>query len=264
MNSDNLKFISNNVKGIQKSEKRIKIFEYLKNSIFPNRFIFLQETHSSVDDEKRWCDELDGNLYFSHGKTNSGGVAIGYVGSKSFILANQTTDKNCRLLLIEAIVDGVKFVLINIYNCNTESQELLTLIELHKILQNVDDIGNKNIIIGGDFNFHFNSKLEAKRGKPTLKKKTIGKMIELIKCFELCDIWRIRNPTEKRFTFRQNHISGSMQRRLDYFFVSNKLQESINNTDILASFSTDHSPISFTLRRSQITAKSKGLWMLKK
>ena len=80
MNSDNFKFISNNVKGIQKSEKRIKIFEYLKNSISPNRFIFLQETHSSADEEKRWCDELNGSLHFSHGKTNSGGVAIGYVG----------------------------------------------------------------------------------------------------------------------------------------------------------------------------------------
>ena len=79
MNSDNLKFISNNVKGIQKSEKRIKIFEYLKNSISPS---------SSVGDEKRWCEELNGNLYFSHGKTNSGGVAIGYAGSKSFVLAN--------------------------------------------------------------------------------------------------------------------------------------------------------------------------------
>ena len=32
-------------------------------------------------------------------------------------------------------------------------------------------------------------------------------MIELIKGFELCDIWRIQNPTEKRFTFRENHIS---------------------------------------------------------
>ena len=218
MNSDNLKFISNNVKGIQKSEKRIKIFDYLKNSISPNGFIFLQETYSSVDDEKRWCDEPNGNLYFSHGKTNSCGVAIGYVGSKSFVLANQTADKNGRLLLIEAIVDDVKFVLINIYNCNTESQQLLTLTELHKILQNVDDIGNKNIIIGGDFNFYVNSKLEAKGGKPTLKKKSIGKMIELIESFELCDIWRIRNPTEKRFTFRQNHISGYIQRRLDYFF----------------------------------------------
>ena len=84
-------------------------------------------------------------------------------------------------------------------------------------------------------------------------------MIELIESFELCDIWRIRNQTEKRFTFRQNHISGYIQRSLDYFFVSNKLQESIKNTDILASLSTDHSPISFTLRRSQITVKGKGL-----
>ena len=155
----------------------------------------------------------------------------------------------------------MKFVLINVYNCNTESQQLLTLTELHKILQNVDDIGNKNIIIGGDFNFHFNSKLEAKGGKPTLKKKSLRKRIELIESFELCDICRIRNPTEKRFHFCQNHISRYIQQRLDYFFVSNKLQESIENTDILASLSADHSPISFTLRRSQITANDKGLWV---
>ena len=136
------------------------------------------------------------------------------------------------------------------YNCNTESQQLLTLTELHKILQNVDDLGNKNIIIGGDFNFHFNSKLEAKGGKPTLKKKSLEKKKELIESFELCDIWRIRNPTEQRFTFRQNHISGYIQRRFDYFFDS--------NTDILASLSTDHSAIPFTLRRSQLKAKVCG------
>ena len=101
-----------------------------------------------------------------------GSVAIAYVGSKSFVLANQTADKNGRLLLI---VDDVKFSLINTYNCNTESQQLLTLTELHKVLQNVDDIGKKNIIIGGDFNFHFNSKLEAKGVKPTLKKNLLEK-----------------------------------------------------------------------------------------
>ena len=117
MNSDNLKFISNNVNGIQKSEKRIKIFEYIKNGISSNGFIFLQETHSSVDDEKRWCDKLNSNLHFSHGKTNSCSVALGYVVSKSFVLANQTADKNGHLLLIEAIVDDVKFVVLNIYNC---------------------------------------------------------------------------------------------------------------------------------------------------
>ena len=175
----------NNVKRILNSEKRSKIFEYLKNSISPNEFIFLQEIHTSADDEKRWCNELNGSIYFSHGKTNLCNVAT---KSKSFILANQTADKNGRLLLIEAIVHDVKFILINIYNCNTESRELLTLTELHKIRKNIDDIGNKNIIIGGDFDFYFSLKLKAKWGKPTLKKKFFGKIIELIKIFELCDI----------------------------------------------------------------------------
>ena len=58
MNSDNLKFISNNAKGIQKSEEIIKIFEYLKNSISSSGFIFLQETHSSVDDKNGGATSL--------------------------------------------------------------------------------------------------------------------------------------------------------------------------------------------------------------
>ena len=123
--------------------------------------------------------------------------------------------------MTEAIVD-IKFVLKNIYDCNTKSQQIFTLAELHKILQN-NNIGYMNIIIVEDFNFHFNSKLEAKEGKPTLKKKSIQKMIEPVESFELCNTWRIRNPTEKCFTVRQNHISGYIQQRLGYFFVSNKL-----------------------------------------
>ena len=53
------------------------------------------------------------------------------------VYANQTTNKSGRLWLIKAIVEDVKFVLIDIYNCNTESQQLFTLTESHKILQNV-------------------------------------------------------------------------------------------------------------------------------
>ena len=117
------------------------------------------------------------------------GVAIGYVGSKSFVLANQTADKNGRLLLIEAIADDLKFLLKNIYKCNTESQQLFTLTELHKILQHVDDIGNNNIIIGGEFNFHG---------------KKIVKMIEFIESFELRDIWRIRNPSDFCFSSKSH------------------------------------------------------------
>ena len=79
MSSGKLKFISNNAKEIQKSKKGIKKFEYLKNSISPNGSIFLLERHSSIDDGKRWFDEFNGNFHFSHGKTNSCGVAIEYI-----------------------------------------------------------------------------------------------------------------------------------------------------------------------------------------
>ena len=56
---NNLDFISNNVKGLRAISKRIKIFEYLENYVTSNGFIFLEETHSSVKDEKIWNDEFE-------------------------------------------------------------------------------------------------------------------------------------------------------------------------------------------------------------
>ena len=60
----NYNFISNNVKGIKASEKRLKLFEYLKNNINDNGFIFLQETHSLSNDELKWKDKFERPLFF--------------------------------------------------------------------------------------------------------------------------------------------------------------------------------------------------------
>ena len=76
----------------------------------------------------------------------------------------------------------------------------------------------------------------------------------------MCDIWRIRNPNVRRFTFRQNHVSGFIERRLDFFLISNVLQESIIKTDVLASFCTDHSPILFSLQLKDMPTRGKGFW----
>ena len=57
--SGNYNFISNNIKGIKASEKRLKLFEYLRNNVNDNGFIFLQEIHSL-----KWKDEFGGPLFF--------------------------------------------------------------------------------------------------------------------------------------------------------------------------------------------------------
>ena len=85
-------------------------------------------------------------------------------------------------------------------------------------------------------------------------------MIQIKEKIYLCDIWRIRNPKIKRFTFRQQHISGFIQRRLDYFFVFNLLQESVNKTEVLTAFSTDHSPLLFSLDLHKDENRKNGLW----
>ena len=103
------------------------------------------------------------------------------------------------------------------------------------------------MIFRGDFNSILDCKFDASGRNPILKKKSLAKLIDIKETLYLCDIWRIRNPNVKGFTFRQNHVSGFIERRLDFFLISNILQESIIKTDVLSSFCTDHSPIFFRL-----------------
>ena len=49
--TDKINFISNNVKGFQSTNKRLKLIKYFKDGIVSNGFLFLQETHSTVNDE---------------------------------------------------------------------------------------------------------------------------------------------------------------------------------------------------------------------
>ena len=118
----------------------------------------------------------------------------------------------------------------------------------------------KNIVLAGDFNFFFNTSLDSYGGKPTLKKTFIAKFIELKEKFDLCGIWRIRNPKTKRFTFCQKHVSGLIERPLDYFYISNSMQVSIKNIDVLVSFLTDHSPVTFLCLKDEESNRGRGFW----
>ena len=62
--------------------------------------------------------------------------------------------------------------------------------------------------------------------------------------YDLVDIWRIRNPTDTRFTWRQK--SPLIQRRLDYWLISNDLQEDVESVETITAIRSDHSAITLT------------------
>ena len=100
-------------------------------------------------------DNFVGPLFFSHGKSNSCGVAIGYCETEAYKVVNTACDKNGRILIFDAELNGKKFLLINFYNSNTESEQLSTFSTLQKLLEKFDNYNKKNIIFGGDFDLIF-------------------------------------------------------------------------------------------------------------
>ena len=46
--------------------------------------------------------------------------------------------RNGRILIAEALIDDTEFILINLYNANTENDQLTTFLEVKNLLENFD------------------------------------------------------------------------------------------------------------------------------
>ena len=82
--------------------------------------------------------------------------------------------------------------------------------------------------------------LDFSGGNTTLK-ESVKFLEDLLIQYDLVDIWRVRNPKTKKFTWHQR--KAIIQRRLDYWFISDLLQDDVAKIDIITSIKTDHSAI---------------------
>ena len=77
------------------------------------------------------------------------------------------------------MIDDCVVILINLYNPNTEKEQVFIWEKLDLMLQIFDDLENKIIILGGNFNLFLDSALEVEGGSPALKKSSVSKPIEI-------------------------------------------------------------------------------------
>ena len=91
------------------------------------------------------------------------------------------------------------------------------------------------------------------------KTKESVKILENI-CLEqdLIDIWRVRNPTEKRFTWRQK--TPIIQRRLDYWLINDSLLDDIVSVDIIPSIRSHHSAITLSFNGIGDSKRGPSFW----
>ena len=119
------------------------------------------------------------------------------VGNLNFSVNKQVGDKNGRILILDVNIDEIRYVLVNIYNANNEVEQVQVLSELSELMKNINFLEENRIVLAGDLDVFFDSTLEMKGGKPSLKQNSVAKLLELKEEYDLCNIWRIRNPTKK-------------------------------------------------------------------
>ena len=63
--------------------------------------------------------------------------------------------------------------------------------------------------------------------------------------YDLIDIWRIHHPEKKSFTWTQK--KPFIRCRLDFWLISNAVQDNVSKTDIIPAIKSDHSAITLLL-----------------
>ena len=250
-NKIKFKVVSLNVRGIRTFEKRKAIFNwFIKQNA---DMCFLQETYST-EIENQWKAQWPGDIFFAHGSTHSRGVATLIRKGFDFRFKSSRSDEEGRYLILEANIQDAAFLLVNVYAPNVitkQSSFFLTLSDL--ISEQEQSASNCKILHGGDFNVTLDPALDCSGGNPSLK-ESVKFLEDIMMENDLVDIWRIRNPDNKNFTWRQKN--PIIQRRLDYWFISDMLQEDVVKSEIVTSIKTDH--LAITLEIDSLDDQQRG------
>ena len=222
-----------------------------------HHIIFLQETYSTPEVEAFWKTQWKGKAFFAHGTNHSCGVMILIREDLEFEFKSVNQDHEGRSIISDAVVQGSDYVFANVYAPNKVQQQITFFRNLNDRLEDCSADSEKKIIIGGDFNITFDTRLDCSGGAPT-KKDSVKVIEDMCLTYDLIDIWRIRNPETKRFTWRQKN--PFIQRRLDFWLTSDICQDDIDETDIIPSINSDHSAIALHLNTIGKQNHSPSYW----
>lgn len=245
-----LKIVSWNINGLRTRFKNNQLDPMFNEN--PDILLF-QETKAKYDQLDPKLKEIpEYNSYFSPAENSrSGGIAT-FSKIKPNLIKKFFKNSNSKFKGRILNFEFDNFNLIHIYaptgsgaKANLESK--LNFYE--ELIDYSKEIANKNVIIAGDFNIAHNDKdisdPESAIKSPTFLKDE-RKFLDELENLGYKDVYRLLNPESNEYSSwksvkARNSNQGS---RLDYFFVSSSLKDSIIETKILSEIEgSKHAPI---------------------
>lgn len=249
LNIDSITYGSYNVNGLQNRAKRKQVFTLLKEHKLD--IVMLQESHSTDNLEHLWKAEWGGQMYCSHGSSESRGVMILFWRALDYTVSNIYKDPQGRAIILEILIQKTSYLLVNVYAPNSDDPDFFITLS-----QKIEHFDNRNIIWGGDFSLVLNVDIDRYNSK-TNNKKAQAILQAYIAEANLVDVWRIKNPDARLYTFIQNRPLALS--RIDYFLIADGLLPQVSKCNIVSTPLTDHSLITLEITIAE-QKRGPGLW----
>ena len=180
---ENLNVVSLNVRGLQNTNKRNRIFQYFKIKKYD--VILLQEMYSTLEDENKWKKEWEYPTFFSSLSNHKCGVAILCTNSENKLKA--TYARSCKArkhVSIDTETELISYRITNIYAPNIPKKR-------KKFFQKLEtQFANINNILGGEFNMVEDILKDRAGGNPTTQHYGIEYIRNMKNNNNTIDIWR--------------------------------------------------------------------------
>ena len=186
-----------NCRGMASKEKRDDLFHKWKMEQYD--IVLLQDTHWSPSTILKVKEEWEFKCFNSTFSTKSRGTSILINNTFEFTIGQTKVDPGGNYVLVEIkLSNDFVFIVGSIYGPNEDSPKFYQNLE-----QNIDALGNPNIIIAGDWNSTRDFSLDNNNYKGLNNPKSTNAISEMMKKHNLIDIWRFKNPKTKRYTWLQ-------------------------------------------------------------
>lgn len=187
-----VKICTYNARGLSDFSKRKQLFALLKHKMLD--IILIQETHAIDEGIHIWHSQWGGNIMYANGTSHSKGVLVLIRRGLSVKVIREIADPNGRYVISEIEVDDCQFVLCNLYAPNIDSPNFFA-----QVKQNIESFENRNIILGGDFNFVIDNDKD-RLFSHCNNDKARDEFLSFAQEYELIDSWRTMHPDTRQYS----------------------------------------------------------------
>ena len=217
----------------------------------------LQEFSFEEAEEKFIAGEMNWSQAIIHSGDNVRGVAIGFSKAIAVVTEEIVRFGGGRGILWRGKVNSAKVTLVNIHAPCEQPEQIPFFIELLQCMQK-HERKEYPFILGGDFNIVFNeSGFLHSKGNPSLKKRSIEKVTQILESFSLIDVLQTQHP-KPRYTWR----CGNTARVLDYIFVPDAWQGNVVASAVVDCPWSDHDYVFLRLESKNVVPRGRGVYRM--